>query len=135
MSADTDEACIRALGESGRWQLRGFLLVALVKVPAAWHMASILFTAPSPGQFRCASPIDNQELSETTNTSAVSVNTDMSISTHYRIYSSSLALQHLSFCFGFLHYRCQFYSLQPPFSISSLPGSSSNPIHHPSISV
>lgn len=86
MSADIDEACIRALGEFGRWQFRGILLVALVKIPAAWQMASILFTAPSPADFWCArsSEIlnwDGQERKEVVhpNTSAVSVKTDVSI--------------------------------------------------------
>nr|CAD7424731.1 unnamed protein product [Timema monikensis] len=47
-----------ALGAWGRWQLRVCLLVALVKVPSAWHMASILFTAPAPksGRYWCARP-------------------------------------------------------------------------------
>lgn len=86
MSADTDEACIRALGEFGRWQLRGILLMALVKVPAAWQMASILFTAPSPGEFWCARPRellnwDDQEWRELVhpNTSAVSGKTHIFI--------------------------------------------------------
>jgi hypothetical protein len=84
MSADTDEACIRALGEFGRWQLRGILLAALVKAPAAWQMASILFTAPSPEQFWCALPNeflspDNHEWMEVVqhNISAVSVHSLM----------------------------------------------------------
>jgi hypothetical protein len=55
MSAKAD-ACTSALGEFGWWQLRSILLVALVKVPSAWQMASILFTAPSPGEFWCARP-------------------------------------------------------------------------------
>jgi hypothetical protein len=55
MSVKAD-ACTRALGEFGWWQLRAILLVALVKVPSAWQMANILFTAPSPGEFWCARP-------------------------------------------------------------------------------
>ncbi|KDR13550.1 hypothetical protein L798_12622 [Zootermopsis nevadensis] len=55
MSVNADE-CVSALGEFGWWQLRAILLVALVKVPSAWQMASILFTAPSPGEFWCARP-------------------------------------------------------------------------------
>jgi len=84
MSADTDEVCIRALGEFGRWQLRSVLLLALVKAPAAWQMASILFTAPNPGEFWCARPReflnwDEQKWKEVVhpNTSAVSVKTDI----------------------------------------------------------
>jgi hypothetical protein len=84
MTADADEACNRALGEMGRWQVRGILLVALVKIPAAWQMASILFTAPRPEQFRCASPTeflsrDQQEWMEPVhhNTSGVSVHSLM----------------------------------------------------------
>jgi hypothetical protein len=82
--ADTDEECVRVLGEFGRWQFRGVLLVALVKVPAAWQMASILFTATNPGEFWCARPSEFLSLEEELwrqfihpNTSAVSVKTDI----------------------------------------------------------
>jgi hypothetical protein len=57
MSVEVD-ACASALGEFGWWQLRAIVLVALVKVPSAWQMASILFTAPSTGEFWCARPND-----------------------------------------------------------------------------
>ncbi|CAB3377220.1 Hypothetical predicted protein, partial [Cloeon dipterum] len=47
-----------ALGKFGAWQARSLLLLALVKIPAGWHMLSILFLAPNPetfgGCFLCA---------------------------------------------------------------------------------
>jgi hypothetical protein len=82
--SEKEDACNSALGEFGLWQLRAILLVALVKVPSAWQMASILFTAPSPGEFWCARPSDFlswdvEEWKEYVhpNTSAVSVKTSV----------------------------------------------------------
>jgi hypothetical protein len=139
MSVETDEACVRALGEFGRWQLRGILLVALVKVPAAWQMASILFTAPSPGEFWCARPReflnwDDKEWKKVVhpNTSAVSV--DRHIYILSRI-SFSLALQSFKFCLGFPQNRCPFYSLQTSPSPFLTPIFLSPILHHPSTSV
>ncbi|XP_059468709.1 organic cation transporter protein-like [Neocloeon triangulifer] len=40
-----------ALGSFGVWQGGSLFLIALVKVPAAWHMLSILFLAPNPETF------------------------------------------------------------------------------------
>lgn len=42
-------------GEFGRWQLRTVLLIFLCKIPSAWFMACIIFTAPAPrhGEFFC----------------------------------------------------------------------------------
>ncbi|PSN45164.1 hypothetical protein C0J52_03910 [Blattella germanica] len=46
--------------EFGWWQLRAILVVSLVKVPSAWQMASILFTAPNlEGPFWCTSSKDD----------------------------------------------------------------------------
>jgi hypothetical protein len=80
--SEEEDACSSALGEFGWWQLRAILLVALVKVPSAWQMASILFTGLSPGEFWCARPSDFlswdiQEWKEYVhpNTSAVSIKT------------------------------------------------------------
>ncbi|XP_059479131.1 organic cation transporter protein-like isoform X2 [Neocloeon triangulifer] len=42
---------ITALGSFGPWQARSLFLVALVKIPAAWQMMSILFLASSPETF------------------------------------------------------------------------------------
>jgi hypothetical protein len=116
MSADTDDACIRVLGDFGRWQLRGILLMALVKVPAAWQMASILFTAPNTEEFWCARPSeflnwDHQQWKEAVhpNTSAVSAVRHIYVPSRI---PSSLALQPFNFCLGFPHDRCPFYSLQ-----------------------
>lgn len=46
------------LGEWGPWQLRTVLIIFLCKIPAAWFMACLIFTAPEPryGEFSCAPP-------------------------------------------------------------------------------
>jgi hypothetical protein len=53
-----------ALGNFGPWQAGALFLIALVKVPAAWQMMSILYLAPSPetlgGSFFCARPADSE---------------------------------------------------------------------------
>lgn len=43
------------IGEWGLWQLRAVLLIFLCKIPAAWFMACLLFTAPfaKDGEYRC----------------------------------------------------------------------------------
>jgi hypothetical protein len=100
MSADTDETCIKTLGDFGRWQLRGVLLVALVKVPAAWQMASILFTAPNPGEFWCARPSeflswDHREWREVIHPSTPSVSTKKA--TFIFVPTLLVLLQHCTF--------------------------------------
>lgn len=42
-------------GDFGRWQLRTVLLIFLCKIPSAWFMACIIYTAPAPrhGEFFC----------------------------------------------------------------------------------
>lgn len=42
-------------GEFGKWQLRTVLLIFLCKIPSAWFMACIIFTAPAPrhGEYFC----------------------------------------------------------------------------------
>ncbi|XP_068086277.1 organic cation transporter protein isoform X2 [Anabrus simplex] len=59
-----DTPCNSVLEKFGWWQVRTLLVVGLVKVPSAWHMASILFTAPTPAphQFWCARPPALQHL-------------------------------------------------------------------------
>ncbi|KAF4521897.1 hypothetical protein B566_EDAN008377 [Ephemera danica] len=63
MPAAQEDAVTRALGPFGLWQARGCLLVALVKIPAAWQMLTIIFSAPQPftvgGSFWCARPSDH----------------------------------------------------------------------------
>lgn len=51
--ADIVAAC---LGDWGPWQRRAVLLIYLCKIPSAWFMASIIFTAPTPwpGEIFCA---------------------------------------------------------------------------------
>lgn len=43
------------IGEWGLWQLRAVLLIFLCKIPAAWFMACLIFTAPfaRDGEYRC----------------------------------------------------------------------------------
>lgn len=42
-------------GNFGKWQLRTVLLIFLCKIPSAWFMACLIFTAPAPraGEFFC----------------------------------------------------------------------------------
>lgn len=42
-------------GNFGRWQLRTVLLIFLCKIPSAWFMACLIFTAPTPraGEIFC----------------------------------------------------------------------------------
>ncbi|XP_065350422.1 organic cation transporter protein-like isoform X1 [Cloeon dipterum] len=49
--SESSDPVIVALGYFGPWQWRMLLLVALVKIPAAWQMMSILFLASSPESF------------------------------------------------------------------------------------
>lgn len=48
----------RINGNFGKWQLRTVLLIFLTKIPSAWFMACIIFTAPAPrdGEFFCHPP-------------------------------------------------------------------------------
>ncbi|XP_036322613.1 solute carrier family 22 member 3 [Rhagoletis pomonella] len=45
-------------GNFGRWQLRTILLIFLCKIPSAWFMACIIYTAPTPrkGDYFCRPP-------------------------------------------------------------------------------
>lgn len=46
------------VGDWGPWQLRTVSLIYLCKIPAAWFMACIIFTAPipEPGEVSCHQP-------------------------------------------------------------------------------
>ncbi|KAH8369118.1 hypothetical protein KR009_002010 [Drosophila setifemur] len=44
--SDDDDVVQQILGDFGPWQLRSLLILFLCKIPAAWFMACILFTAP-----------------------------------------------------------------------------------------
>lgn len=50
----------RINGKFGKWQLRTVLLIFLTKIPSAWFMACIIFTAPAPrfGEFFCSPTTD-----------------------------------------------------------------------------
>lgn len=54
------DAVVEAIGNFRHWQAQSLFLLALVKIPAGWHMLSILFLAPQPktfgGQYWCARP-------------------------------------------------------------------------------
>lgn len=43
------------IGNWGNWQFRSVFLIYLCKIPSAWFMACIIFTAPTPkfGEFFC----------------------------------------------------------------------------------
>ncbi|XP_011179275.1 solute carrier family 22 member 3 [Zeugodacus cucurbitae] len=45
-------------GNFGHWQLRTILLIFLCKIPSAWFMACIIYTAPTPkkGDYYCRPP-------------------------------------------------------------------------------
>lgn len=49
------------MGNWGRWQLRSVLLIYLSKIPAAWFMACIIFTAKyaEDGEYHCRPLVDN----------------------------------------------------------------------------
>lgn len=46
-------------GEWGKWQRRTVFLIFLCKIPSAWFMACIIFTAPAAidGEFFCKPPV------------------------------------------------------------------------------
>lgn len=48
----------RINGDFGKWQMRTVLLIFLCKIPSAWFMACIIFTAPAArdGEFFCRPP-------------------------------------------------------------------------------
>lgn len=48
------------IGDWGRWQFRSVILIYLCKIPSAWFMACIIFTAPipKPGEISCYESID-----------------------------------------------------------------------------
>jgi hypothetical protein len=54
------DAVVEAIGNFGPWQAQSLFLLALVKIPAGWHMLSILFLAPQPetfgGKYWCTRP-------------------------------------------------------------------------------
>lgn len=63
-------------GNFGRWQLRTILLIFLCKIPTAWFMACIIYTAPYPqrGELVCHSASWNG--SESSSNMLQSRNTD-----------------------------------------------------------
>lgn len=53
-------------GDFGRWQLRTVLLVFFCKIPSAWFMACIIYTAPYPkiGDYYCKFPLEVKNANE-----------------------------------------------------------------------
>ncbi|XP_058464629.1 solute carrier family 22 member 21 [Malaya genurostris] len=49
----------KIMGHNGKWQLRAVFIIYLCKIPSAWFMACLIFTAPVPkhGEFFCKPPI------------------------------------------------------------------------------
>lgn len=47
-SSENIDVIRKILGEGGKWQLRIILMIYLVKIPSAWFMACVIFTAPVP---------------------------------------------------------------------------------------
>lgn len=45
-------------GDFGKWQLKAVLIIFLIKIPASWFMAIIIYSAPAPkvGDFWCKPP-------------------------------------------------------------------------------
>lgn len=55
METKSSDVIKDTIGDWGKWQLRSVLLIFLCKIPSAWFMACIIFTAPlaQPGEFYC----------------------------------------------------------------------------------
>lgn len=55
-------------GHWGRWQFRTVFLIFLCKLPSAWFMACIIFTAPTPryGEFVCHQSEEMEFFNKTT---------------------------------------------------------------------
>lgn len=58
MTAPHADVIPNVTGQWGRWQLRAVLIIFLCKIPTAWFMACIIYTAPAPrhGEFYCKPP-------------------------------------------------------------------------------
>lgn len=54
----TNDIVSEIIGDWGPWQFRTVFLIYLCKIPAAWFMAVIIFTAPipNPGEVYCYQP-------------------------------------------------------------------------------
>lgn len=58
MSSSSPDIINQITGDFGLWQLRTVLLVFFCKIPSAWFMAIIIYTAPFPklGDYYCKPP-------------------------------------------------------------------------------
>lgn len=72
-------------GNFGRWQLRSIILVFLCKIPTAWFMACVIYTAPTPkkGDYYCR-PASASHLNESDATNVSWVRMSQSLLTEGR---------------------------------------------------
>lgn len=58
METKTTDVIQDAIGDWGKWQFRAVALIFLCKIPAAWFMACIIYTAPfaKHGEYYCRPP-------------------------------------------------------------------------------
>lgn len=56
------------IGDWGPWQRRSVILIYLCKIPSAWFMACIIFTAPipNPGEVSCYQPVTQSVFDQNT---------------------------------------------------------------------
>lgn len=62
----TGDVIKETIGDWGKWQLRAVALIFLCKIPAAWFMACIIYTAPfaQPGEYYCRPPNNSAAVNE-----------------------------------------------------------------------
>lgn len=66
MASSSPDIIHQVTGDFGRWQLRTVLLVFFCKIPSAWFMACIIYTAPYPkiGDYYCKPPLGINDTKE-----------------------------------------------------------------------
>lgn len=62
MTAEEQDVIQQINGKFGIWQLRTIVLIFLCKIPTAWFMACVIYTAPTPqkGEYYCKSIFNNK---------------------------------------------------------------------------
>ncbi|BFF89371.1 solute carrier family 22 member 1 [Drosophila madeirensis] len=100
------------LGDFGLWQLRTMLIVFLCKIPAAWFMASILFTAPDlypEEEYSCdTSPLEGAD------------NSSVSVDQCYVMVSHGDSGYAMHRCHQFHYSPLSFHSLVMEFDLACL---------------
>lgn len=110
------------IGEWGLWQLRAVLLIFLCKIPAAWFMACLLFTAPfaKDGEYQCEQTALTLRHSMMTNlddtTDIVHPIPEIDVCHVYRNESTTAGIQAAEPCTDFTHHSV-FYSLVTQFDL------------------